>query len=80
MLASALDVVRKGGIILFSTRTISPSENDEVVEKLLRKRAGLAETEMIPSKYGERTRVGIQISPDRDGGRGPLYFSRIIKS
>lgn len=80
MLASALDVVRSGGIILFSTCTISPSENDDVVEKLLRKRPGVTESESSQSKYGERTRVGIQISPDRDGDRGPLYFSRIKKS
>ncbi len=77
MLASALDVVRTGGIILYSTCAISPLENDEVIRRLLKKRPGRVEILMVEAPMGEKTDFGWQIWPDITGGLGPIYFSKI---
>jgi len=62
MLASALDVVKIGGCILYSTCSINPQENEGVVERLLAKRKG---------------RVGVCHAaitlPDQQDNQGPLY-------
>ncbi len=77
MLAAAHTTVKPGGIIVYSTCALSPLENDGVIEKLLVKRSATIERdESLP---GERTEYGIQITPDRDGGRGPMYISRLRK-
>ncbi len=77
MLAAAYVAVRPGGVIVYSTCALSPLENDGVVGKLLSKRP--ATLEIPESLPGERTEWGVQIAPDRDGGRGPMYISRLRK-
>lgn len=77
MLASTLEIVKPGGVIVYSTCTLSPVENDDVVSKLLKKRAGRVEVERVPLDFGEETDTGTIVLPDRDGGRGPLFFARL---
>lgn len=74
LLASALAVVRPGGRIVYSTCSISPLENDAVVARLLKKRAG--EVRVVSSQFemGESTEHGWHLLPDRTG-YGPIYFS-----
>ncbi|RKX76619.1 MAG: RsmB/NOP family class I SAM-dependent RNA methyltransferase [Spirochaetes bacterium] len=78
MLASAFEVVKPGGVILYCTCTLSPQENDEVIRRLLHKRenAGIMN---VSSPYGEETEYGLRILPDNAEGRGPIYFSKIKK-
>ncbi len=81
MAAAALEAVKPGGRILYSTCSISELENDGVMEKLLVRRAGrcsVTPPEGIP--WGEPTRHGWIILPDRCGGRGPLYIAVISKA
>jgi 5-methylcytosine rRNA methyltransferase NSUN4 len=74
LLASALAVVRKGGRILYSTCSISPAENDAVISRLLKKRAGEVRVLSFRSELGDSTEHGWSILPDRTGF-GPIYFS-----
>ncbi len=71
MLAAACTAIRAGGHILYATCSISPHENDEVIDKLLKKREGF---EIIPLQMdkGEATRHGWIFLPDACE-LGPLY-------
>lgn len=77
MLASALEVVKKGGTILYSTCALSPAENDGVLEKLHLKREGRFRLLPVHLPFGEKSRYGWQVVPDTSQGRGPMYAAMI---
>lgn len=77
MLASALEVVKPGGLIVYSTCALSTLENDGVLEKLHKKRAGRFELVPLHLPFGEHTRYGWQVLPDTAEGRGPMYAAGI---
>ncbi len=77
MLASALEVVKQNGTILYSTCALSPLENDGVMEKLHKKRKGRFEIVPVHLPFGEQTRYGWQVIPDSSGGRGPMYAAMV---
>ena len=81
LICSALLALKPGGILVYSTCSISPLENDGVVERLLRQKEGQLELDLsLPDReFWERTRFGLQIFPDRGGGAGPIYISRLVK-
>ncbi len=79
ILAAGFAAARPGGTILYATCTISTAENDEVVRKLLRKQAGRVEVDHPRARLGEPTELGWILLPDRAGGLGPIYFSRVRK-
>ena len=74
MLASALEAVKIGGYVLYSTCSISPAENEEVIAKLEKRRAGRYEEIHTSVPFAERRHYGSIILPDTAEGRGPLYF------
>ncbi len=78
MLAAALDAAKPGGRIVYSTCSISPLENDGVVEKLFKKRKGLFDIIELEPEIGEKTKYGIQILPDTTGA-GPIYYCCLEK-
>lgn len=78
MLCAALEAVRPGGLIVYSTCALEPGENDGVVERLLERRAGRVELAPWTAPIGEATAVGHRVLPDRDGW-GPFYLSRLRK-
>lgn len=79
LLSGALLAVRSGGRIVYSTCSISPSENDEVVRKLLKKKKNSVKLlEASVGVGGERTECGVVYLPDHCGF-GPLYFSVLEK-
>lgn len=96
MLAAALDAAVEGGYILYSTCSINPIENEQVIEKLHRKRRGLFEEvsveEMLDSiKEGPLTNIfnslqveelehGRIVLPDRSQSSGPLFFCLLRKT
>ncbi|MGE4584038.1 MAG: RsmB/NOP family class I SAM-dependent RNA methyltransferase [Sphaerochaeta sp.] len=77
MLASALEAVKVGGYILYSTCSINPNENEMIIEKLHAKRAGRFSLPPITLQYGEELKYGSIILPDTGQGRGPLYVCLI---
>ena len=92
ILASAFDALRPGGVLVYSTCALSPTENDAVVARVLKRRvpAALLDrptraelqdicNDLIPVESLEPTTNGYQILPDRAGGSGPIYFARLRK-
>ncbi len=79
LLAAALLAVKPGGRIVYSTCSISPAENDDVIRKLLKKKKDAVRLLEAPVGVGgERTEFGVAYMPDHCGF-GPLYFSVIEK-
>lgn len=81
LLAAAFLAVREGGRIVYSTCSISPAENDEVVARLIKKKKGEVQLVKMPSPHPEAeiTDCGYIFMPDRSGF-GPLYFAVLEKT
>jgi 16S rRNA C967 or C1407 C5-methylase (RsmB/RsmF family) len=77
MLASALDIVKVGGMIVYSTCALSQLENDDIIRKLYAKRPGRFELIRRDFSFGEPTEFGWQVLPDITGW-GPFYLA-IVK-
>ena len=73
MLCSALDAVKIGGYILYSTCSIHSGENEEVIAKLEKKREGRYSVEPLDDFFGEPLSYGKIILPDVNNNLGPLY-------
>lgn len=78
LLSSAFMALKTGGRIVYSTCSISPQENDEVIKKLIKRQGDAVSVKDSPFVVGEKTEMGTQFLPDRDGW-GPIYFSIIEK-
>lgn len=86
LLHNALWQLKEGGILLYSTTSLSPEECDGVVEMLLIKTRLTFVVEimpleddlyrMVPGLSAENTDWGTRLLPDRSPF-GPLYFSRL---
>lgn len=79
LLASAFDAVKKGGYILYSTCSINPEEDEKVIEKLLKRKAGLFDIVDINLEFSEERMYGRIILPDTANNLGPLYACLIRK-
>ncbi len=80
MLASALEAVKVGGYILYSTCSINHHENQEVVRRLEKKRSGRYRIITLEHQRGESCDPGIIILPDREDNLGPLYYALIQRT
>lgn len=79
LLSGALEALKLGGTIVYSTCALSHLENDAVLEKFLKKKGDRADVTELPLPDGaERTRYGVQFLPDRLG-YGPLFAAQIVK-
>ena len=78
LLCSALLALKEGGQIIYSTCSISPYENDLVIEKLLNKKKNVVVNPLADYPGGERAKFGIIFLPDV-AGLGPLYFCSLSK-
>lgn len=73
LLCSALDCVKVGGYILYSTCAINPQEDEGVIEKLFERRIGRVKEIPITLSGAECKTHGLIILPDLNDGQGPLY-------
>lgn len=73
MLSSALICVKPGGMILYSTCSINPKENEENIAKLFKKHPDEVEEIPLIDFNGERCSYGYRIMPDTSYGTGPMY-------
>ena len=91
LLSSAWRMLRAEGYLLYSTCALSPEENDNIIEKLLKKFDDVKICEpKISLNYKdftknelpeyEKTKFGAHILPDRANGAGPLYFCLLQKN
>jgi len=86
MLAAALDAARDGAFILYSTCSICPLENEQIIDKLSKRRAGrfeevdLLQTHPELKDLSEGLPHGRIVLPDVQNGCGPLYFCLIKKT
>lgn len=80
LLSAALLAVKSGGRIVYSTCSISPTENDDVIRKLLKKKKDAVKLLEAPLGVGgEHTEFGVAFMPDHCGF-GPLYFAVLEKN
>lgn len=92
MICSAMLALKPGGVLVYSTCSISPLENDAVLERLLDRKGDQISTDpslgvalRLPMNGTaelnfEETKHGFQIFPDLNQGQGPLYFARLVKN
>lgn len=79
LLCSALDAVKPGGHILYSTCAVNPAEDELVIERLLERRKDLVREIRTETEYGEEREHGRIILPDSHDNLGPLYFALLEK-
>ncbi|XP_029603243.1 tRNA (cytosine(34)-C(5))-methyltransferase, mitochondrial-like [Salmo trutta] len=89
LLRSALAAVRPGGVVVYSTCTLSRSENQEVVEAVLNTCPGvelqdLEEELALPlqehftfTPLGHTPSLGLLVVPQQGQTWGPMFLSRI---
>lgn len=78
ILCAALEAVKPGGQILYSTCSVNPQENDGVIAKFLKKRGGRARVVQVKVFENEPTEYGFQFFPDTSE-MGPIYFCVLEK-
>ena len=78
LLSSAFIALKHGGLILYSTCSINPGENNEVIARLFKKHPGEVE-EIELEMNGEKQEHGTLILPDRTDGLGPMYCCLLRK-
>ena len=85
MLCAAFDAAKSGGFILYSTCSICDMENEDVIDRLFKKRENrFEEVDMLSinpqlETCSEKLSHGRIILPDVQDGLGPLYFCLIRK-
>lgn len=79
LLASAFAALKPGGTLVYSTCSISPYENDGVINKLHKRKVN--EFTCLPGypNFGESTEYGTVFLPDENGW-GPIYYSVLRKN
>jgi len=80
LLCTALMCTQPGGMIVYSTCSINPVENDDVIAKVLKKKGDLCKLSLPDLDFlgVKKTTYGYLVLPTEQGF-GPIYFSRLQK-
>lgn len=73
MLCAALDAVKRGGYVLYSTCAITAMEDEDIIDKLNRKREGRFSIIPTDIPQAEQRKYGSILLPDTSNGKGPLF-------
>lgn len=80
MLCAALDLLKPGGTMVYSTCSISPKENHLLIDSFLKKRIGRVESVPFELPYGQKcSEAAYLVRPDQHGGKGPMFISKLRK-
>jgi 16S rRNA (cytosine1407-C5)-methyltransferase len=79
LLSSAFLLLKPGASLVYSTCSITPSENDAVAERLIKKYKDSVCIDKPDFSAGEETQFGRIILPDHDNNLGPMYVARFRK-
>ncbi|MFN7453267.1 MAG: RsmB/NOP family class I SAM-dependent RNA methyltransferase [Pseudobdellovibrionaceae bacterium] len=79
LLTAGLICLKPQGRLVYSTCALSKLENDQVIERLLKKKEGFQVVEVSAVKQAEPTTYGQMIMPDTTG-YGPLYWCVLEKT
>ena len=79
LLVMAIEMLKVGGIMTYSTCSISPQENDQVVQYALDRTRCHVHLEETQLRIGEATGMGWIVLPDLCEGAGPLYVATLKK-
>ena len=86
---SALQTVIPGGVVVYSTCSMSPLENDEVVDEVLSKCSENShlKVEVVNSQFTNHaltemfdyrtTKNGVLVLPSKAKNWGPMYFCKL---
>lgn len=77
LLSSCFLMLKPGGCLVYSTCSISPMENDGVLQRLVEKYGN--HCDILDVGWGEKTSFGAIILPDTAHGAGPLFVAHIHK-
>lgn len=79
LICSALELCKQGQTFVYSTCALSPLENEELVQKFLKKRK--QRVELVNEEFpGEKRAYGTAIWPDEAAGLGPIYYAQFRKN
>ena len=79
LLSAALTALKSEGEVIYSTCSMNPIENDDVVRKVVEKKgAEVVPLTFVETHWGEKTEFGTLFLPDKFGF-GPIYLAKIKK-
>ncbi|XP_043928084.1 tRNA (cytosine(34)-C(5))-methyltransferase, mitochondrial isoform X2 [Protopterus annectens] len=87
LIRSGIAALRPGGILVYSTCTLSQSENSNVVDQILQSDCGveLQNLDKMAHAFSDiftfsaNTQYGLLVLPDRERAWGPMYVARFKK-